>query len=59
MLLLHLVDLRLLLLHDFGQLQLVLQLRVVDTATAALGSRLTRVVHLDHLVLTTRLVELH
>ena len=58
-LLLHLVDLRLLLLHDFGQLQLVLQLRVVDTATAALGCRLPWVVHLDHLVLTTRLVELH
>ena len=55
MLLFHLVDFRLLLLHDLRQLKLVVHL----CGLATLGSFLRGVVHLEHLGLPTRLGELH
>lgn len=57
MLLLHLIDLSLLLLHDFGQLKLVLEL-LGDVAASTLRGRLL-VIDREHLLLPARLVHVY
>ena len=57
MLLFHLIDLSLLLLHDFGQLKLVLEL-LGDVAASTLRGRLL-VIDREHLLLPARLVHVY